>query len=91
MDQSRVCDCPGLLYCSDTHYHYYRRVRLLQLIINYPFHFHRVLDYTSGQVATLPVHLIFAMVSACGLQFSALRIEPQLGLRPRYTSLQRSR
>jgi len=39
-----------------------------------------LLNYTSGQVATLPV--IIAIVSACGLHFWPFG--PQLGLRPRY-------
>jgi len=43
---------------------------------------------TSRQVATLPVRLIFAIVSACGLHFRPFG--PQLGLRPRYTALKRS-
>jgi len=41
-----------------------------------------ILNKTSGQVATLPVCLIFAIVSACGLHFWPFG--PQLSLRPRF-------
>jgi len=39
----------------------------------------------SGQVATLSVRLIFAILSACGLHFRPFGLH--LGLRPRYTAL----
>ena len=53
-------------------------------------HFNRYKRTGSIQVATVPVRLIFAIVSACGLHF--LPYGPHLSLRPRYTytALQRS-
>jgi len=43
---------------------------------------HAVKQKTSAQVATLPLRLIFAIVSACGFHFRPF--EPQLGLRFRF-------
>jgi len=42
----------------------------------------------SGQVATLPVLLILAIVSACGFHFRPFG--PQLGLRPQFLVLRAS-
>jgi len=42
----------------------------------------------SGQVATLSVHLIFAIVSACGLNFRSFG--PQFGMRPQFSALRAS-